>query len=99
MKIVDTVLEASSLTAPDRMTIRRLVLDSGIVGRDALEIVTRLVVWHLGRGQKPIRPSSTTMTPAEAYATDLLARRAWQIVDEHRDRLPPVEDAREGPAW
>lgn len=81
---------AEPLEAPTANVLRELAHNSGVAGDAALVGLVLLMRWHVGRGPKPHQRAGLTV--AEAYAADITRRRAWELVDANRHRLPPVNE-------
>lgn len=73
---------------PTRLEVERLVGGSGVAGAPGRLFLARLLVWHLGLGDRPL-PSRELNG-----VTGFIERRAAELIDGHRDRLPPVVEDR-----
>lgn len=74
------------------LELRRMVFESGITGDDRQAELVMMMRWHLGLlppHQKPMIRSG--LSAVDQYTAELIARRAWELVDENRRRLPAVE--------
>jgi hypothetical protein len=75
----------SKLTEPTRATIEHLVRVSGVATPPAQLYLARRLSWHLGAIRSAVPPSG--------IAGDTVAfvdRRAAELIDANRRRLPPV---------
>lgn len=72
---------------PTRATLRRLALTAGVNGRAAVVYLAQRFRYHLGKSLPPTPPSGI-----HGPELDWLNRRAWDVLDEHRNSLPPLAD-------
>lgn len=83
-----TLVRNDRLNEPTRATIEHLVNVSGVGTPPARLYLARRLVWHLGLGDAP--------APSSELKGDVLAfvdRRAAELVEQHRSRLPPVRES------
>lgn len=66
--------------------ILALVGDAGVHGAAAKTYLVDLLRWHLGYTTAPT-PTGNLKSPELAF----IRRRAYELVDSARDRLPPIE--------
>lgn len=76
-----------AIDLPTMSAIRDLAAHSGVApaGRPLL---IRCIRYYLGKG-----PAPTATADVRKHA-DWIRRRAWELVDDNRHRLPPVEEDR-----
>lgn len=82
-----TLVAVDRLDEPTRATLEHLVNVSGVGTPPARLYLTRRLIWHLGLGSVPI--------PAGELKPDVVTfidRRAVELVEQHRRRLPPVAE-------
>lgn len=75
--------------------LRELAHDSGITGDAERADLVTIMRWHLELGPKPLAIGG--LPPARAYVQQTIRRRAWELVDANRHRLPAIPYDREEP--
>lgn len=77
-----------NLDEPTRAELEHLVNISGVGTPAGRLYLARRLVWHLGRGDAPIPSRELT-----GYVTGFIERRARELVEQHRRRLPAVRES------
>lgn len=100
---VESVLTRGLCTPALKAEVRAMVRESGLVGTPGA-FLARVILWHLDKGpglptRLELEQATAAWTPAGQHALKILPRRAYDLVEQHRRRLPPVHAEREGPAW
>lgn len=76
-----------SISEPTRAELEHLVNVSGVGTAAARLYLVRRLAWHLGKAPVPIPPSGMA-----ASISEFVERRARQVADENRRRLPALDE-------
>lgn len=87
MMDVRAFLVGRPLSEPTRAELEHLVNVSGVGTPPARLYLARRLAWHLGKAPVPIPPSGMTGDVA-----GFVERRALELVEQHRRRLPPIDE-------
>jgi hypothetical protein len=77
------------IDAPTRTIIRELVAQSGAKPGPAQVYIAKRIRYHLGAGNPPAPPRELD------GLAEWADRRAWDLVDQARRRLPPIRNETE----
>jgi hypothetical protein len=80
--------DADYIDHPTRRLLEDLVLTSGVGTEDGRVYVARRLRWLLGKGDVPICPAALTRD------VGFLDRRAIELIDGNRHRLPAPDERR-----
>lgn len=84
---------AARLDPTTRNILEDLSRTAGLRTDQARADLIRLMRWHIGRGPQPML--EPTLDRIKLHDQAVTRRRAWELVDENRRYLPPVnEDTR-----
>lgn len=81
---------ANRLEPATRQVLAELTAGAGLGADWARVLLIERMRWHINRGPKPI--AITPHRPADIHAQGHVIRRAWELVDANRHRLPPVNE-------